>query len=133
MTIAAWLFAALLSLAGTVFIYLGLSGGMSGLRLLLLGRSVLLYIHTNEYVEGGTPGQAPIYEVVGGEFAGNRAISKHSAHPPLHTPGDVVEGRCDPEQGIAESYKTLWRQLWINGMLLLLGLVPMVLALMILF
>ena len=45
----------------------------------------------------------------------------------------MVEGRCDPELGIAESYKTLWRQLWIAGMLLALGAVPMTLALMIVF
>ncbi len=133
MSIALWLFAVLLSMAGGVFIYLGVSGGLPGLHLFLRGKPVLLCILTNEYVEGGTSGQAPIYEVAGGEFAGRRAISSHSTHPPIHTPGDVVEGRYEPESGTAESYKSLWRQLWIAGMLLLLGLVPITLALMIVF
>ena len=133
LSVAHWLFAFLLSSAGVLFIYLGCSGGIPGLRLFLRGRPVVLYILSNEYVEGGTPGQAPIYEVAGGDFAARRAISSHSAHPPLHTPGDVVEGRYDPATGAAESHQVLWRQLWIAGMLLLLGLVPMTLALMIVF
>ncbi len=133
MSIAAWFFAGILFATGAFFLYLGFAGGIPALRLFLGGRKVLLYILSNEYVEGGTSGQAPVYEIAGGDFAGKRVISTHSTHPPLHRPGEVVEGRHDPETGATESDKILWRQLWIEGMLLLLGTVPMTLALMILF
>ena len=40
--IASLLFFALLSSAGAIFLYLGVTGGMPGLRLLLRGRPVVL-------------------------------------------------------------------------------------------
>ena len=63
-------------------------------------------------------------------FAG---VGAYASHPPLHKAGDTVEGRCDLRLARIESNKILRGQLWIAAMFQMIGLVPIILALMIVF
>ena len=130
---AIWIFILLLFAAGAVFLYLGFNNGRDSFLLMWNGKPCVIYVISNEYVDAGSAGQAPFYEIVSGAYAGKRNIGAYASHPPLHKAGDTVEGRCDPRLARIESNKILRGQLRIAAMFQMIGLVPIILALMIIF